>query len=87
MWLIHLQLEFHPYVLKCALPILEIHKKHSISLASYGGQTPITKKKDGPVTAELERIAGMLETKSGKKASPGQVLLKWLHAKEAIVVT
>lgn len=81
------QLEFHPYVLKCALPILEIHKKHNIALASYGGQTPVTKKRDGPVTAELERIAGVLETESGKKASPGQVLLKWLHAKEAIVVT
>jgi len=81
------QIEFHPYLLKYNLPILEIHKKHNITLASYGGQTPVTKKKDGPVTAVLERIAGSLESTNGKKATPGQVLLKWLDAKEAIAVT
>lgn len=81
------QIEFHPYLLKYALPILEIHKKHNIVLASYGGQTPVTKKKDGPVTPELQRIAESLESKTGKKVTPGQVLLKWLDAKEAIAVT
>jgi len=39
------------------------------------------------VTAELESIAVALTDKSGKEATPGQVLLKWLEAKEAIVVT
>lgn len=80
------QIEFHPYLLKYNLPILEIHKKYGITLASYGGQTPVTKK-DGPVTAELQRIAGALEIETGKKVTPGQVLLKWLDAKEAIIVT
>jgi len=81
------QIEFHPYTLKSTLPILEIHKKYGITLASFGGQTPLTKKKDGPVTPEIERIAKDLSSQSGTKVTPGQVLLKWLDAKEAIAVT
>jgi len=81
------QIEFHPYTLKSTLPILEIHKKYGITLASYGGQTPVTKKKDGPVTPEIERIAKDLSSQSGTKVTPGQVLFKWLESKEAIAVT
>ncbi|CCA77561.1 related to oxidoreductase, aldo/keto reductase family, partial [Serendipita indica DSM 11827] len=48
--------EFHPYVLKAALPILDIHARYGIQLASYGGQTPVSRKRDGPVTPVLQAI-------------------------------
>lgn len=50
------QIEFHPYVLKAALPILDIHARYGIQLASYGGQTPVSRKRDGPVTPVLQAI-------------------------------
>jgi diketogulonate reductase-like aldo/keto reductase len=31
------QIEFHPYVLDTALPIMEVGKEHGIQTASYGG--------------------------------------------------
>lgn len=82
----HLQIEFHPYVLDTALPILEIHKKYGIMLASYGGQTPVNRKTDGPVTPVLAAIVEKWE-RQGKPATQGQVLVKWMEARDAIIVT
>jgi diketogulonate reductase-like aldo/keto reductase len=80
------QIEFHPYVLQYCLPILEIHQKHGILLASYGGQTPVVRKTDGPVNAVLDSIVGDWK-KQGIEGTPNHVLLKWLEAKEAYAVT
>ncbi|PVF98785.1 Aldo/keto reductase [Serendipita vermifera] len=80
------QIEFHPYVFQYCLPILEIHQKHGIRLASYGGQTPVSRKTDGPVNAVLDNIVEDWKQK-GVDGTPNQVLLRWLDAKDAIVVT
>jgi hypothetical protein len=72
--------------LDTALPILEIHKKYGITLASYGGQTPVTRKTDGPVTPVLAEIVEKWE-RQGKAATQGQVLVKWMEARDVIIVT
>ena len=82
-----MQIEFHPYVLKAALPIVEMCKKHNIVVASYAGLTPITQAKGGPLDSVLEQVRQRLEETRGCAVSSGQVLLKWVNQQGIIAVT
>ena len=47
----------------------------------------MSRKRDGPVTAVLQEIAKRISEEGKTPVSEGQVLLKWLDAKDAIAVT
>ncbi|KAH9854220.1 Aldo/keto reductase [Lenzites betulinus] len=81
------QIEYHPYVYKAALPVLELQKKHNIVTESYGGLTPIVRHKGGPVDPILATIRARLEKDTGKTVSEGQVLGLWLRAQDVVEVT
>jgi len=81
------QIEFNPYTLDTAEPILELHKKHNITTASYGGLLPITQFKGGPLDLVLTEIRMRLTKDSGTEVNDGQVLTKWLEARSVIQVT
>ena len=81
------QIEFHPYVYKAAEPILKFCQEHGIVIESYGGMTPIVRVKDGPLDSVLASIRERLEKTRGHPVSAGQVLTKWILAKNAVVVT
>ncbi|KAI0831295.1 Aldo/keto reductase [Trametes gibbosa] len=81
------QLEYHPYVYKASLPVLELQKKHNIVTESYGGLTPIVRHKGGPVDPVLSTIRARLEKDTGKTVSEGQVLGLWLRAQGVVEVT
>jgi diketogulonate reductase-like aldo/keto reductase len=49
------QIELHPYLQQNELR--KYHAKHDILTCAYGPLTPLTTKKDGPVTAVVEEIA------------------------------
>ncbi|TBU50768.1 oxidoreductase [Dichomitus squalens] len=74
------QLEYHPYVYKASVPLVEYQKKHNIVTTSYGGLTPIFRKPGGPVDETLEDIRKRLEKDTGKTVTQGQVLGLWLRA-------
>ncbi|OBZ75615.1 NAD/NADP-dependent indole-3-acetaldehyde reductase [Grifola frondosa] len=75
------QIEYHPYVVKAAQPVIEYMKKHGILPTSYGGLTPIVRFKGGPVDPVLSSIRERLQKTSGKPVTEGQVLGLWLRAK------
>jgi len=81
------QIEFHPYVYKAAEPIYKLCQEHGIVIESYGGLTPIVRVKDGPLDPILASIRERLEKTSGQTVSTGQVLTKWILAKNAVAVT
>ncbi|KAL7416108.1 NADP-dependent oxidoreductase domain-containing protein [Mrakia frigida] len=65
------QIEFHPYLLKSALPLLALQAKHNIKVASYGPLTSIFRAPGGEVDAVVKTIA------EKKGATEGNVLLRW----------
>ncbi|KAI0709225.1 Aldo/keto reductase [Earliella scabrosa] len=73
------QIEYHPYVYKASVPLLELHKKHNIVTTSYGGLTPIVRQPGGPVDPVLTSIRQRLEKDTGKTVTAGQVLGLWLR--------
>lgn len=81
------QIEFHPYVWKAAEPIAKICQEHGIVIESYGGLTPIVRVQDGPLDPVLASICERLERTCGHPVTTGQVLTKWILAKNAVVVT
>jgi len=81
------QIEFHPYVYKAAEPIHKFCQEHGIFIESYGGLTPIVRVKDGPLDPVLASIRERLEKTRGQTVSTGQVLTKWILAKNAVAVT
>ncbi|EKM82552.1 hypothetical protein AGABI1DRAFT_111158 [Agaricus bisporus var. burnettii JB137-S8] len=81
------QIEFHPYVLKAASPIIELCKAKGIIVASYGGQTPIVRVTDGPLKDLLPKIRERLEQTRGSPVTEGQVLTKWLLQKNVIAIS
>ncbi|KAF8798151.1 Aldo/keto reductase [Phlegmacium glaucopus] len=81
------QIEFHPYVWKAAEPITKLCQEHGIVIASYGGLTPIVRVQDGPLDPVLASIRERLEKTRGHTVTTGQVLTKWILAKNAVVVT
>lgn len=50
---------------------VSFHKKHGITLASYGPLTPVTKAQGGPVDPALQRLAKKYDV------SASVVLLRW----------
>ncbi|KAI0642161.1 Aldo/keto reductase [Trametes meyenii] len=81
------QIEYHPYVYKASIPLLEFQKKHNIVTASFSGLTPITRHKDGPVVPILSSIRERLERDTGKTVTEGQVLGLWLRAHGVVEIT
>jgi diketogulonate reductase-like aldo/keto reductase len=81
------QIEFHPYVYKAAEPIFKFCQEHGILIESFGGQTPIVRVKGGPIDPVLASIRERLEKAHGGPVSTGQVLSKWILAKNAVVIT
>jgi len=81
------QIEFHPYVLSVAEPLLEFHKKHDIQTLSFGGLVPISRKAGGPLEGVLPTIAARLSKDAGKEVNEGQILIKWILAKDVLPIT
>ncbi|KAF8512271.1 NADP-dependent oxidoreductase domain-containing protein [Gautieria morchelliformis] len=82
-WLI----ELHPYDYKVSKPLLELHKKHGIVTESYGGLAPLTTNPGGPLEPVLKTVREALEKRRGSPVTEGQVLQKWLQAKDIVIVT
>ncbi|KAF8812139.1 Aldo/keto reductase [Phlegmacium glaucopus] len=72
---------------KAAEPITKLCQEHGIVIASYGGLTPIVRVQDGPLNPVLASIRERLEKTRGHTVTTGQVLTKWILAKNAVVVT
>jgi len=81
------QIEYHAYIQEATRATIELDQKHGIITAAYGSLTPITKRKGGPVDVVLEAIKKRLAKDSGKTVTEGQVILKWLDAKQIVAVT
>ncbi|KAI6127228.1 NADP-dependent oxidoreductase domain-containing protein [Pisolithus sp. B1] len=75
------QILLHPYVYRLQRPILEYAAANGIVIEAYSALIPITKQPGGPLDKPLNEIA----TKLG--ATTDQVLLAWVKAKGAVVVT
>lgn len=75
------QILLHPYVYAQQAPILEYAAKHNIVIEAYSALIPITSRPGGPLDAPLNSIATRLD------ATADQVLLAWVKAKGAVVVT
>ncbi|KAI0067043.1 Aldo/keto reductase [Artomyces pyxidatus] len=75
------QILLHPYVYAQQAPILAAGALHGIVTEAYSALIPITQKPGGPV----DRPVGTIATRLGVTAD--QVLLAWVKAKGAVVVT
>lgn len=75
------QIYLQPYNYNQQSPTLEFAAKYDIVIEAYSALTPITGEPGGPVDAPLNEIA----TRLG--ATTDQVLLAWVKAKGAVVVT
>ncbi|KAI0082610.1 Aldo/keto reductase [Panus rudis PR-1116 ss-1] len=81
------QIEYHPYVFKASKPLIDYLKSKKIVPTSYGGLSPITRHKGGPLDPVLEKIAKRLGDTRGKPVTPGQVLQVWLRQQEIPAIT
>ncbi|KDQ60965.1 hypothetical protein JAAARDRAFT_31962 [Jaapia argillacea MUCL 33604] len=81
------QIEFHPYLLKWAEPIVEFGKKHGIVTSSYGGLTPIIRHQGGPLDPIVASIRERLEKSRGKPVTESQVYVKWILQKGVVAIT
>ncbi|GLB40902.1 putative aldo keto reductase [Lyophyllum shimeji] len=75
------QIMLHPYVYATQKPIMEYGAKHGIVTEGYSPLIPITQLPGGPLDEPLKTIAKRLS------ATSDQVLLAWVKAKGAVVVT
>lgn len=73
--------------MKASSGILSFHEQHKIIAASFGGLTPITRAKGGPIEPVLEKIAKRVGEASGQSVTQGQVLQLWLRKKDIVCVT
>lgn len=81
------QIELHPYNYKAAKPLLDFHKEHGIVTESYGGLAPLTTKPGGPVDLVIKFIREAVEKRRGAPVTEAQVIMKWLQAKDVVIVT
>lgn len=81
------QIRFHPGLYASLKPLLEYQKQYDIKVQSYGGLTPIRKPTGGPLNVVLTSLSESLSKRSGVPVNEGQVLLKWLQAKDVIIIT
>jgi len=75
------QIELHPYNYTQKKALLEWSAKHGIVTEAYSSLSSITKFPGGPVDAPVAAAAKRLGI------SPTQVLLSWVRAKGAVIVT
>jgi len=75
------QIRFHPYNYAEHKSLLEYSAKHGIVTEAYSSLTPITKLPGGPVDAPINAAAKRLGI------TPTQVLMSWVRAKGAVIVT
>lgn len=75
------QIYLHPYNYQQQSPTMEYAARYDIVIEAYGALTPVTSEPGGPVDAPLNEIATRL------RATTDQVLLAWIKAKGAVVVT
>jgi len=75
------QILLHPYVYLQQTPIIALAGIHGIAIEAYSALIPITARPGGPVDIPVKKIA------EKNKVSLDQVLLAWVKAKGAIVVT
>jgi len=75
------QILLHPYVYAQQAPILAFAASEGIAIEAYSSLIPLTHRPGGPVDIPVSEIA------ERKKIAPEQVLLAWVKAKGAIVVT
>ncbi|CAE6449530.1 unnamed protein product [Rhizoctonia solani] len=83
------QIEMHPYVLASIEPVLELCRKHGITIESYGPLTPLIRHPGGPVDEPIRKVAArMAKGPEVGAVSDGQVLLKWAQQRTSgIVIT
>jgi len=81
------QIEFHPYILGATEPIVKLCQERKITIASYGGLTPVVRAPGGPLDPVLNTISARLEKTQGKRVTIGQVLVKWMQQEGIMVVT
>jgi len=75
------QILLHPYVYARQAPLLAYTAAQGIVSEAYSALTPITRQPGGPVDKPVNEIAERLN------ATADQVLLAWVKAKGAVVVT
>jgi len=75
------QILLHPYVYAQQAPILDFAASEGIAIEVYSSLIPLTHRPGGPVDIPVSEIA------ERRKIAPEQVLLAWVKAKGAIVVT
>ncbi|KAJ4474253.1 Aldo/keto reductase [Lentinula aciculospora] len=75
------QILLHPYVYATQAPIIDYAKKHNITIEAYSALIPLTERPGGPVDVPVKELANKLNV------APEQVLLAWVKAKGAVVVT
>lgn len=69
-------------------PLLDIQAKHGIVTQSYSVLAPLIRHPTGgPLKPILERIARRITTSSGEKVNADTVLMLWVRAQGAVVVT
>lgn len=89
------KIEYHPFVHNNLIPLLNLHAKHGIVTAFYGGLSPIIPERAGrshkaPARAKLSGVLDRMaaaRTGEGIVASRIQMLLNWLQYQDVIVVT
>jgi diketogulonate reductase-like aldo/keto reductase len=79
--LIHIELEFHPYLLAHLAPVLDIHKKHDIVAEAYGPLTPVIRHPGGPLKPVLDKIA------KAHDVDAATILLRWTMQSGVVAVT
>ncbi|KAG8872763.1 hypothetical protein FRB97_007359 [Tulasnella sp. 331] len=80
-------IEYSPYVMEAARPILALQEKHGILTVSYGGLTPLHKFKGGPIDPILSTIRERYSKDHGIDISEEQILTKWTLAKGVLPIT
>jgi diketogulonate reductase-like aldo/keto reductase len=85
--LMRIKFEYHPYVAKVADPIVAFCQEKGILVESYGGLTPVSRKRGGPLDPVLDTIRHRLEKDLGAPVTDGQVLLKWINQNGIVSVT
>ncbi|GJJ12552.1 hypothetical protein Clacol_006795 [Clathrus columnatus] len=80
-------IRFHAGLYHQLKPLLEFQKQYGIRVESYGGLTPIRNATEEPLNGALRTISESLSKRYGAPVNDGQVLLKWLQAKDVIIIT
>ncbi|KAJ7585668.1 Aldo/keto reductase [Mycena floridula] len=75
------QIPLHPYLYAEKAPILEYASTQGIVIEAYNTLIPVTKRRPGPLDVPVDAIATRLNV------TADQVLLAWVKAKGAVVVT